>query len=57
MDDDRREPLQVLVFAASLRADSINARLAPLAATVTEGLGASVDLASMRGVRLAVLRR
>ena len=48
MADDRREPLQVLVFAASLRADSINARLAQLAATVIEGLGASVDLASMR---------
>lgn len=48
MDDERREPLQVLVFAASLRADSINARLAQLAASVIEGLGASVDLASMR---------
>ena len=48
MDDERREPLQVLVFAASLRVDSINARLAQLAATVIEGLGPSVDLASMR---------
>jgi NAD(P)H-dependent FMN reductase len=48
MDDDRREPLRVLVFAASLRAGSINVRLAQLAANVIEGLGASVDLASMR---------
>lgn len=48
MDDERREQLRVLVFAASLRADSINARLARLAATVIEGLGATVDLASMR---------
>ena len=48
MDDERREPLQVLVFAASLRVASINARLAQLAATVIEGLGATVDLASMR---------
>lgn len=48
MDDERREPLQVLVFAASLRADSINARLAQLAATMIEGLGAKVDRASMR---------
>ena len=28
MDDERREPLQVLVFSASLRTDSLNARLA-----------------------------
>ena len=48
MDDDRREPLRVLMFAASLRVESINARLAQLAATVIEGLGASVDLATMR---------
>ena len=38
----------MLVVAASLRVDSINARLAQLAATVIEGLGAKVDLASMR---------
>ena len=37
-----------MVVAASLRVDSINARLAQLAATVIEGLGAKVDLASMR---------
>ena len=42
MGDDRREPLRVLLFAASLRVDSINARLAQLAATVIERLGASV---------------
>jgi NAD(P)H-dependent FMN reductase len=48
MDDDRREPLRVLVLAASLRVESINARLAQLAGTVIEGLGASVDLGTMR---------
>jgi NAD(P)H-dependent FMN reductase len=48
MDDDRRESVRVLVFAASLRADSINARLAALAAAAIEALGASADLASMR---------
>ena len=48
MDDDEREPLRVLVFSASLRAESLNTRLARLAATVIERLGASVDLASMR---------
>jgi NAD(P)H-dependent FMN reductase len=48
MDDDRRESLRVLVFSASLRTDSLNTRLANLATTAIERLGASVDLASMR---------
>lgn len=48
MPDDRRESVRVLVFAASLRADSINARLAALAAGVLEQLGATVDHATMR---------
>jgi NAD(P)H-dependent FMN reductase len=48
MDKDRREPLRVLVFSASLRADSLTTRLAKVAATIIEHLGASVDLASMR---------
>ena len=47
MSDARRESLTVLVFSASLRAGSINSRLASLAATVLERLGAAVDLASM----------
>lgn len=38
----------MLVFSASLRADSLNTRLAQVAATVIERLGASVDLAPMR---------
>jgi NAD(P)H-dependent FMN reductase len=38
----------VLVFAASLRNDSLNKRLAGLAARVAQKLGANVDLASMR---------
>ena len=48
MRNDQREPLRVLVFSASLRAESFNTRLASLAANVLERLGASVGLASMR---------
>ena len=40
--------LKVLVFAASLRAASLNRTLAGLAARVAEQFGATVDLASMR---------
>lgn len=40
--------LKVLVFAASLRADSLNGKLAALAARVAEEYGATVDRASMR---------
>lgn len=40
--------LKVLVFAASLRAESLNRKLAGLAARVAEQYGATVDMASMR---------
>jgi len=40
--------LKVLVFGASLRADSLNRRLAALAARVAERSGATVDHAQMR---------
>src|SRR5687768_3586942 len=40
--------LKVLVFAASLRAESLNRKLAVLAARVGEQNGATVDVASMR---------
>jgi chromate reductase, NAD(P)H dehydrogenase (quinone) len=40
--------LKVLVFAASLRADSLNRKLAALAARVAADDGATVDFASMR---------
>src|SRR3954466_11933326 len=40
--------LKVLVFAASLRAEPLNHKLAALAAPVAEQAGATVDLASMR---------
>ncbi len=43
-----REPLRILVFSASLRAGSLNTRLARLVATAVERNGASVDFASMR---------
>lgn len=39
--------LNVLVFAASLRKDSVNRQLAALAARVARAAGATVDLASM----------
>ena len=42
-----REPVHVLVFSASLRADSLNSRLARLAAATVEAYGGDVDLASM----------
>jgi len=42
-----REPVRFLVFAASLRAASLNARLARLAASTIEQQGGAVDLASM----------
>ena len=45
----RSEPkLKVLVFGASLRADSSNRKLAALAARLAEQSGAAVDQASMR---------
>ena len=40
--------LKVLIFAASLRGESLNRKLAELAARVAEQYGATVDLASMR---------
>lgn len=40
--------LRVLVFGASLRADSLNTKLAALAARVAERGGATIDHASMR---------
>ena len=40
--------IKVLVFAASLRADSLNRKLAALASRVAEESGATIDLASMR---------
>lgn len=47
MTVEEREPLQFLVFSASLRSGSLNARLADLTATVIEANGANVDRASM----------
>ena len=47
-DASSREPVHFLVFAASLRADSLNSRLARLAAATIEAHGGEVDLASMK---------
>src|ERR1700760_1272041 len=40
--------LNVLILAASVRAGSLNRKLAELAAKIAAGAGATVDLASMR---------
>ena len=45
--DDGRRPVRVLVFAASLRRDSLNDRLATLAAAVAAEKGGVVDRAAM----------
>src|SRR5271166_3861881 len=42
------EPVRFLVFSASLRADSLNCRLAELAAVTIETNGGDVDRAAMR---------
>ena len=44
---EEREPVRFLVFAGSLRTDSLNTRLADLAATAIEAHGGIVDSASM----------
>lgn len=46
-NSDSAHQLKVLVFAASLRAESLNRRLAMLAAQVAEAAGAAVTLAAM----------
>jgi NAD(P)H-dependent FMN reductase len=43
-----RGPLRILVFSASLRAESLNTRLAQLARQVIEDQGATVDVATMK---------
>lgn len=48
MDERSREPVRFLVFSAALRADSLNVRLAELAARTIEANQGKVDLASMR---------
>ena len=49
MSDGRtREPVHFLVFSASLREDSLNTRLARLAAATVETNGGGVDFASMQ---------
>ncbi len=46
-DGHQREPIRVLVFSASLRAASLNTRLASLAAKSITAHGASSDMAMM----------
>jgi NAD(P)H-dependent FMN reductase len=47
-DQQPREPVCFLVLSASLRAESLNSRLALLAAQTLDSQGATVDHASMR---------
>lgn len=47
-DASRHDPDRFLVFSASLRAESLNSRLARLLARVIEARGGEVDLASMQ---------
>ena len=44
---ESREPVRFLVFSASLREESLNARLADLAASTVEAHGGTVDRAAM----------
>lgn len=46
-DVTKREPIRFLVFSASLRRESLNARLAELATATLEANGGDVDHASM----------
>lgn len=48
MTQTRREPIRVLIFSASLHAQSHNAKLAQLAAQIVDQNGGFADLASMR---------
>jgi len=48
MAERERRPVRLLVFSASLRAGSLNTRLAELAATTIEANDGEADLASMR---------
>jgi len=48
MTSAAQPPLRLLIFSASLRSESLNTRLAALAARVARDQGATVDLASMR---------
>jgi chromate reductase len=45
--NNKQEPLRILVFSGSLRDDSLNTRLTKLAAQVIEKNGGIVDLANM----------
>jgi len=44
----RRQPVRFLVFSASLRRDSLDTRLAELAAAAIEAGGGDVDVTAMR---------
>ena len=47
LKNGKQDPLRILLFSASLRNDSLNTRLAKLAAHVIEMKGAKVDYAKM----------
>jgi chromate reductase, NAD(P)H dehydrogenase (quinone) len=45
--NEKQDPLRILIFSASLRKDSLNKKLAELAAGVVEKSGGKVDFANM----------
>ena len=48
VEENTREPVSFLVFSASLRRESLNTRLASLAARVIDANGGAVDFGSMK---------
>lgn len=48
LQNDKQQPLRILVFSASLRKDSFNTKLAQLATEVIEKYGGKADFANMQ---------
>src|SRR4029077_10471525 len=48
LSESSRHKLRVLIFSASLRAGSLNTKLAHMAARIASDFGAEVDVATMR---------
>ena len=56
MGTEHRQPVRVVVLSASLRRGSLNERLARLAEQVIQQKGATVERATMGGLRLRLVR-
>jgi len=55
-DCETKTQLRILIVGAALRKDSLNVRLARLAAQIATSQGAIARLAAMTGVRLPAIR-